>query len=99
MITFANAGLATRFMMDYDGYLGGDLNQLNKQMYIRVKKSTRDLIPGYGGRDLMAGRPRFGEDVWNYHPPVSVRQENFNPHWEEVDRRFAAGEDQYARKY
>ena len=50
-------------------------------------------------RDRMAGQPRFGAEVWNFMHPVTERQEHFDPHWGEVDRRIAAGEAEYARKF
>ena len=47
----------------------------------------------------MAGQPRFGAEVMNFMHPVTERQEYFDPHWGEVDRRIAAGEAEHAKKY
>ena len=100
-IAFLNEHLADLFQVQFDGWYGGDLEQYRRCQYTRVNGNVEEMyMPGRGHRTRIGGghsTPRFNEDVWTCLEPATERSRNFDPQWDEVDRRMKEADEEYKR--
>ncbi len=95
--------LALLFQDDFDGYMGGDMQEWNRGARTRVKLASSEMsrppahVQARRGPDC--GLPRYEAEVWTPCPPTTERSRYFTPQWAELDHLMDRYDVHYYDEY
>ncbi len=78
------------FNADFEGYVGGDLQQWYREKCTRAHLANSEMnkprAQVRARRGLDYGQPRYDADVWDYLEPTTDKAKEFMPRWEQLDQ-------------